>query len=159
MSNRKKEGRGELNLKCNNKYSDMLYLPHHVSAHHPQMPIQDRAAQFAPFAALTGHKDAISETARVTDAKAELDENRKAILDGKLQILQEQMDRHPVVTITYFEPDRQKAGGVYRDVTDSVKKIDEYQHKVVLLGGESISIENIAEIDGELFYSSMDHYI
>lgn len=95
------------------RYDDMLHLPHPTSQKHPRMPISDRAAQFSPFAALTGHEAAVKETARLTDQKIELDESKKAILDAKLQMIVEQIKSQPIVTITYFVPDEKKAGGAY----------------------------------------------
>ena len=120
------------NLKSTHQYDDIIHLAHHVSKTHPPMPIQDRAAQFAPFAALTGHHDAVKETARLTENRMELDENCKVVLDGKLQNIQEQLSSSPVVSITYFEPDLKKAGGTYVTMTGCVKKIDEYERAVVL---------------------------
>lgn len=137
------------NLKSTHQYDDIIHLPHHVSKIHPPMPIQDRAAQFAPFAALTGHHDAVKETARLTEERIELDENCKAVLDGKLQNIQEQSDRNSVVSITYFEPDRKKAGGAYVTLTGCVKKIDEYERAVILTDGTQIPIDEIIEIEEE----------
>lgn len=90
------------------RYDDIIQLPHHVSAVRPQMPIADRAAQFAPFAALTGHDAAIRETARLTDEKAELDENAKEVLDETLRMVQELLPGQPEITVTYFQPDDRK---------------------------------------------------
>lgn len=137
------------NLKSTHQYDDIIHLPHHISKIHPPMPIQDRAAQFAPFAALTGHHDAVKETARLTEERIELDENCKAVLDGKLQNIQEQSDRNSVVSITYFEPDRKKAGGAYVTLTGCVKKIDEYERAVILTDGTQIPIDEIIEIEEE----------
>ena len=86
-------------------YEDILYLEHHVSKKHPQMSIYNRAAQFAPFAALSGHGEAIAETARLTEGKIELDDYEKLKLDEKLYILQERIAEVPEVCITYFRPD------------------------------------------------------
>ena len=91
-------------------YDDILHLPHHVSATHPQMPVSERAAQFSPFAALTGHQKAIKEAARLTDEKIELDENSKTILDQKLQNLLEYSVDPPEATVTYFQKDSKKDG-------------------------------------------------
>ncbi len=137
------------NLKSTHQYDDIIHLAHHVSKTHPPMPIQDRAAQFAPFAALTGHHDAVKETARLTENRMELDENCKAVLDGKLQNIQEQLSSSPVVSITYFEPDLKKAGGTYVTMTGCVKKIDEYERAVVLTDGTKIPIDEIIEIEEE----------
>ena len=94
-----------------NKYDDILYLPHPVSARHPQMPLADRAAQFSPFAALTGHEAAIRETARLTKERVELDESRKEILDERLQMIRENLSEKPEVTFTYFQPDEMAMTG------------------------------------------------
>lgn len=134
-------------------YDDIIHLPHHVSKKHPQMSISDRAAQFAPFAALTGHGAAIKETARLTDARIELDESAKTILDEKLRIIQETLDERPEITVTYFQPDEKKAGGRYVSATGIVKKIDLYRRSVLMEDGRWIPILDIFEIEGELFRS------
>ena len=95
----------------NNRYDEIINLPHHVSKTRPQMPMSDRAAQFAPFAALTGYDSAIKETGRLTDEKIELDEEALTALDMKYQLLMDTFDDAPEVTITYFQPDERKAGG------------------------------------------------
>jgi hypothetical protein len=115
------------------------------------MSVSARAAQFAPFAALTGYGEAVDETARLTDDMIMLDENAKAMLDGKLQIIAEHIGGHPEVTITYFEPDKKKSGGAYRSVTGQVKEIDEYERIVRLCDGMKIPIEQIYGIVSELF--------
>ena len=109
------------------RYDDIIHLPHHVSTAHPPMPAADRAAQFSPFAALAGHEAAIRETARLTDERAELDENAKAVLDEKLRMIQEMLPAHPEITVTYFQPDAKKSGGAYVSVTGRVKKLDLYR--------------------------------
>ena len=128
-------------------YDDIIDLPHHVSVAHPPMPIPDRAAQFSPFAALTGYDTAIKETARLTDEKIELDEYMQADLSVRLNALQDRLDARPEVTITYFQPDKKKSGGSYLTVTGGVKKIDADERTVVLLDGTKISIEDIVAID------------
>lgn len=133
-------------MEYDHKYDDILYLPHHVSKKHPQMSLADRAAQFSPFAALAGHKEALWETGRVTDARVELDENMKAILDGKIQILLEQADAQPETAITYFVPDDKKAGGKYMTVQGCIKKIDEYGQVIKLTDGTEIQICDILDI-------------
>ena len=110
----------------NDKYKEIIDLPHPVSKKHPQMSLRDRAAQFSPFAALTGHSDAIDEAARLTDRRIELDESQIAELDGKLQIIAERIGEHPTVAVTWFRPDEKKAGGAYVEKTGAVKKIDGY---------------------------------
>lgn len=132
-------------------YDDMFDLPHPTSPKHPRMSIIDRAAQFSPFAALTGHEAAIRETARLTDRRVELDEDEKVALNSKLQIIAEHLPERPEVCITYFQADDRKAGGSYEPVIGVVKKIDDLQRIVALENGKRISIEDIFEIDGRLF--------
>lgn len=130
----------------NDHYEDIIKLPHHISPTRNKMSMIDRAAQFSPFAALTGHNAAVKETARLTEEKIELDENEKTILNEKLQIIAEKVKEQPEVTITYFLPDEKKTGGKYVDITGNVKKIDEFEHCVRLVDGTKISIEEIYEI-------------
>lgn len=132
-----------------NKYDDILYLPHPVSARHPQMPLADRAAQFSPFAALTGYEAAIRETARLTKERVELDESRKEILDERLQMIRENLSEKPEVTFTYFQPDERKSGGAYLTVTGRVKKMDGYERRILLEDGTVVPLEEL--IDIELF--------
>jgi len=136
-----------------NPYDDIINLPNHQSATHPHMTAYDRAAQFSPFAALTGYEDAVTETARLTDMKVELDEYGKAALNERLNIIQDTLDEQPEVSITYFLPDKRKSGGAYVTVTGGVKKIDEYEHIVVMLDAMKIPIDDIAKINGEIFCS------
>lgn len=133
------------------QYDDIINLPHHQSATRPHMSNYDRAAQFAPFAALTGYDDAVKETARLTDKKVELDEYSKDTLNERLNMIQDAIDEQPEVSITYFLPDKKKSGGAYVTATDRVKKIDEYENIVLLQDGTKIPIDDIAEIVGEVF--------
>ena len=96
-----------------NNYEDIINLPHHSSTKHKRMPKETRAAQFAPFAALTGHNDAIKETERLTERKIELSEEEKNNLNTKLQILNDIIQTHPEINITYFKKDNKKTGGKY----------------------------------------------
>ncbi|TWH81571.1 YolD-like family protein [Sedimentibacter saalensis] len=132
-------------------YDDIMNLPHHVSATRPHMSAIDRAAQFSPFAALTGYGDAITETARLTGEKVELDEYMKDVLSVRLQIIADQLKEHPEIAITYFQPDEKKSGGAYVTVIGRVKKIDEYERVVVMIDGTRVPIDEIASIDGEIF--------
>ena len=132
-------------------YDDIIHLPHHVSTTRPQMPRENRAAQFAPFAALTGHDAAVGETARLTDEKIELGESAIADLEMKLNLLADKVAAHPEVTITHFRTDAKKDGGAYITTTGAVKRIDDYEHAIVLVGGEIIKISDILEIDSDLF--------
>lgn len=132
-------------------YDDIIHLPHHVSATRPRMPILDRAAQFAPFAALTGFEAAIRETARLTDKRVDLDEDMKAALSDRLQMIADRMEECPQVSITYFQPDERKAGGAYIVAVETVKKIDEYERVVTMTDGKVIPIDEIISIDGGIF--------
>lgn len=126
-------------------YNDILYLPHHASTRHPPMPMSDRAAQFSPFAALTGHSDAIHETERLTGERVELSEEAKILLDQKQQYLAS-LDR-PELTVTYFVADTRKDGGAYVSITGSLKKIDPIERLLILVGGQAISLDDIVEIE------------
>lgn len=134
-----------------NPYEDIIHLPHHVSSTCPQMPLADRAAQFSPFAALTGHGVAIRETARLTDQRRELSEDAQSALGDKLTMLADMTTNHPVVSITYFRPDEKKDGGSYTAVIGAVKKIDDYDRVIILMDGTRIPIRDIWEIESELF--------
>ena len=133
------------------KYDDIINLPHHVSKKHPQMSLHDRAAQFSPFAALTAHKAAINETARLTDEKQILSEDVIAKLNEQLNLIKENIGTNPIVTITHFVPDNKKSGGAYISNTGVVKKIDEYNHTVIMTDKTVIPIEQISEIQSNIF--------
>lgn len=132
-------------------YDDIINLPHHESTKHPRMSALNRAAQFSPFAALTGHEAAISETARLTNTRLELDEDRKEELDEQLQIIREHISLEPEVAITYFVPDTQKEGGSYLQVIGIIKKLDDIDHKIVMKNGTVIPINDIFEIESSIF--------
>lgn len=138
-----------MNSKDNHKYDDIINLPHHTSPGRPRMSVLDRAAQFSPFAALTGYDTAVTETARLTDRRMELDEYEKAVLDERLQLLQKHLSEQPEVTITYFQPDERKAGGAYLSVAGSIKKIDNYARSVIMTDGVKIPIEEIVGLEME----------
>ncbi len=127
-------------------YDDIIDLPHHVSSTRPRMPMIDRAAQFQPFRALTGYEDAVRETARLTDRRMELTEEEKARLDAALQRLMDSISSRPQVSVTWFQPDKRKAGGAYVTTTGRLKKIDDLEGVLILLGGERIVIEDILDI-------------
>ena len=137
----------------NRKYNEIMGLPHHVSKTRPQMPMSDRAAQFAPFAALTGYDAAIKETGRLTDERIELDVEALSALDMKYQLLMEALDEAPEVTITYFQPDERKAGGKYVSAVGAVKKIDDFERRITMRDGTRIPMDDILSIDGGLFSS------
>ena len=132
-------------------YEDIINLPHHVSKTRPQMSMLDRAAQFSPFAALTGYDAAIKETGRLTDEKIEMDEDRKTALDMKQTYLIEMLDEQPEISITYFLPDTKKSGGAYVTVTGNLKRFDEYERLLILTDGKKIPMDVIAVIDSDLF--------
>ena len=132
------------------KYDDIINLPHHTSPKRPRMSMIDRAAQFSPFAALTGYDAAVKETARLTDQRMELDEYEKIALDERLQIIQDHLSEMPEVTITFFQPDDRKAGGAYLSVTGNIKKIDAYEKCIVMMDKQKIPIEEIFGIESEL---------
>lgn len=137
----------------NDNYDDMIDLPHHVSKKHLPMPFMKRAAQFAPFAALSGHNEAIKETARLTRKRKELDEDKKDTLRKKLNLVAQRIEECPKITITYFQPDEIKNGGAYLSIKGYVKKIDEYERNVCLSDGTKIAIDEIFEIESELFHT------
>lgn len=143
-----------------NRYTDMLDLPHHVSSTHPQMPLANRAAQFSPFAALTGYDDQIRETARLTDEQIELSEEEKLRLDEQLRLIQERITTRPdssdagnvSVSITFFRPDTRKDGGSYVTISGAVKRIDTYERKIIFYAengisdGRSVALDDILEL-------------
>lgn len=127
-------------------YEDIIHLPHHVSRTRLPMSLHDRAAQFSPFAALTGYEAAIEETARLTDHQIELSQERIGELDSKLRRLQEEISRQPRAVITYFVPDMHKSGGAYLDAAGEVCKIDLYHRVLFLLDGTGIPVDRIYDI-------------
>lgn len=137
-----------------NPYEDMLDLPHPVSSKHPQMPQIKRAAQFSPFAALTGYEDAIAETARLTQCQAELDEEKQQELNHILTLLQQKINIHPPLEVTYFVPDQKKFGGTYVTVAGTLTKIDTYRKYLLLEPYCEIPLENIYEITSSAIFDS-----
>ena len=135
----------------NHRYDDIINLPNPTSRNHPRMSLSDRAAQFSPFAALTGHEAAIKETARQTDEKLMLSDEVIAEINEKLNLISETIGTQQLVRITYFVPDNKKAGGAYISNAGCVKKIDEYEHAVVMEDKTVIPIEQISDIEGEVF--------
>lgn len=134
-------------------YDDMLNLPHPTSARHPRMSLSDRAAQFAPFAALSGHSAALVETARLTDQRLELDEDEKAALDLKQQMLMDRIGEHPNVAVTWFQPDGKKAGGRYVTTTGRLKRLDEVERVLVMEDKTTVPLDDIIHIEE---YNSSD---
>ncbi len=137
------------------KYKDIINLPHKQSTKRPRMPLLDRAAQFAPFAALTGYDDAINETGRLTDEKTELSEENLNELNMKYQILVDKLDDEKIVSFTYFVPDGTKSGGAYITKQGIVKKVDDYERLITLYDSTKIPMDDILAIDGDIF-NSMD---
>ena len=135
-----------MNSENPNPYADIIDLPHHVSTRHPQMPMEKRAAQFSPFAAMVGHDVAIRETARLTEEQLELSEDEKAVIDGKLQMIRAHIKEQPEVTVTYFQPDEKKSGGAYVTVTGFTRKIDEQRRLLILQNETIIHISEIIDI-------------
>lgn len=133
-----------------NAYDDLIDLAHPTSPRHPRMPILDRAAQFAPFSALTGYDDAIEETARLTDSMSEMTEDHRDQLDRRYQLLLASVERHPQVEITYFLPDARKSGGSYQTVRGNLLRIDEAERIMQLSGGHRISLDAIHRIESEI---------
>ena len=133
------------------KYDDIINTPYHGTRRQKKMSNIDRAAQFSPFAALTGHGEAVKETERLTESFVELDENMKAVLDERIQIIKAVLSKRPEVWITYFVPDQRKEGGSYMEIRGVVKKISEFKRILTMEDGTEIPFDHISEIDGEIF--------
>ena len=127
-------------------YDDIINLPHHTSDHHPRMAMIDRAAQFAPFAAVVGYDDAIAETGRYTDSRTEMGDDELAALDRQMAIIVNNIDSQPEVTITYFVPDERKDGGSYQTLTAQVVKVDETERRLYLSEGTAIYMRDIIRL-------------
>ena len=128
------------------KYDDIINVPHHISSTHPPMSLSNRAAQFAPFAALTGYNEAVRETGRITEERVQLSDDAQMQLNVLLNQLKDTIDEQPVISITYFLPDTTKSGGTYVTVTDSLKKIEEHERLVVMLDDTKIPIDDIVDV-------------
>ncbi len=128
------------------RYDDIINLPHHVSKTRPQMSMRDRAAQFSPFAALTGYDDAVEETARLTDKQYELSEDARNRLDEQLRLIADRIGEQPEIEVTYFVPDELKEGGAYITAIGCIRRIDEYAKELVFADGTRIGLESVAEI-------------
>ena len=133
------------------RYADILNMPHPVSPVHPRMGALERAAQFAPFAALTGYEDAIAEGARLTEESKELGEEALSDLNEKITLLQGRLGEHPPVTVTYFLPDEKKAGGRYVTVSGRIKKLRITERELLLSEGAPISLDAVAQLESPLF--------
>lgn len=128
-------------------YDDIINMPHYTSPKRPRMSMEDRAAQFSPFAALTGYGDVIKETARLTDRKIELTDDARSDLDDKVQYLKENLEKKPKGLFTYFLKDKKKEGGAYVEAQGIIKRINEIDRQILLLDGKVIPIEDILEIE------------
>lgn len=137
-------------------YEDIVNLPHHVSPTRARMSVYDRAAQFSPFAALTGYGDAVEETARLTEQFRDMDESKKNQLDRKLQILVEYQNTKPMVQVSFFVPDERKAGGAYRDFVGRFVKLDDHMRKLVFEQDMRIDIDLVRDIQGDIFAQFMN---
>jgi len=135
-------GNGDLH-----RYDDIIALPHHSSKVRPHMSMRDRAAQFAPFAALTGHSAVLADKARLTEARRDLDEYEIIALERKLQEIQRKISSGPLVDVTWFRKDERKDGGAYLKKTGVAKRIDGYEKKLVLADGEEIPLTDIVDIE------------
>ena len=132
-------------------YEDIIDLPHHVSERRPRMSMMNRAAQFSPFAALTGYDSAIKETARLTDKKIELTEEMQAQLSERINLLRDELHKSPTVEITYFVPDDYKEGGSYHTLQGQIIRIDDVERIFRLCDGTCIHFDDILDISSELF--------
>lgn len=130
-------------MERDHNYEDILYQQRPVSARHSPMSLRDRAAQFSPFAALSGHEEQIDETARLTDGRIELSEEARAELDRTQQWLLDHLDRKPVVSVTYFVPDSRKSGGAYETITGTVKGVDPWERCLLLTDGSRIDLDAV----------------
>lgn len=136
-------------------YNDIINNPHHTSKTRKRMSQSNRAAQFAPFAALTGYDAAIGEASRITETKIELDDKTKEILNMKLSFLKNHIKDRPYVTITYFVPDPKKDGGAYVDYSGNIRVIDELKHSIIFTDRTTISIDVIYDIQSEIFLTPL----
>lgn len=134
----------------NPRYNDMLFMPHPHSLTRRPMTQLGRAAQFAPFAALTGYDDAVHETARLTENQSELDTEQLALMDEKLHALLDIIRDQPEITITYFEPDSQKSGGIHLSITGRIRRVDEVNRQIIFTDRTTIAMDSICEIDCSL---------
>lgn len=138
-------------------YSDIIGLPAPTSQKHSRMPLANRAAQFAPFAALTGYESAIIETKRLTKKRIDLDEDEMQELEYKLKILLDHIDECPIVWVTHFQSDSYKEGGEYLTITGQIKKYNEIKRQLIFLTGEKIWVQNIVDIDSPFFDSFLNN--
>lgn len=140
------------------QYEDIIHMPHHVSTKRPHMSNYDRAAQFSPFAALTGYDSATRETARLTDRQIELSDDKIEAIDAVLQVVGEHIQERPEVTVCYFKPDGKKAGGAYCTLTGRVRKIDGVEKELLFTNATVIPILDILSIRCDELHISSDSY-
>ncbi len=138
-------------MTVSDKYDDIIELEHHVSDSRPHMTAHDRAAQFSPFAALTGFDDAVQESGRLTARRIEPDDEAKEELDEKLRLIMEKQNEHPTVTAVFFLADAKKEGGGYESAEGSVKLVDERERALVFENGISLPIDDIISLSGSVF--------
>lgn len=134
-------------------YEDIVNLPSHISKKYPQPTMLERAARFAPFAAITGYEEMVLEEARETEDRIDLDEGTLADLNRRLNMIQESLEEEPQIKIMYFEPDKRKSGGAYVTITGIVKRIDEYERHMLMADGKKIPIDQIYGLESKLFDS------
>lgn len=145
-------------MKNTGRYDDIIELPHYISKKHPQLGKDSYAAQFSPFAALSGYDGIISETARITDERIELGESDLEILSAKFIIINEHIKEEPTLTFTYFKEDSKKAGGSYLEKTAQLKRIDEIERIFYFTDGTKLSLDDVVDINGNLFDALENEY-
>ena len=129
------------------KYDDIINLEHHVSTKHSRMSLENRSAQFAPFSALTGYEEAVTEEARITENRIDIDEEAKIEVNEKLNYIMKQLEKNIIVSVTYFEKDKKKQGGSYKTIKGIIKKIDDFRKTIEMQTGEIIKIEELKKIE------------
>ncbi len=137
-------------MRSEGSYDAIINLPHHISLKRPQMPMHDRAAQFSPFAALTGYDEAIKEEGRLTSGRIELGEYETELLDRSLRDILEHIDERPYISVIYFEPDERKSGGAYTKKSGRLKRVDEYERKLYFTDGTGVDMDSVIEINQDL---------
>ena len=137
-------------------YDDILHLARPQSKKHRPMPMEDRAAQFLPFAALTGYDAAVSETARLTEARVELDPQEAERLGERLVELAKRQKEQPELSLLYYVPDARKAGGAYVTVSGRLRKITDFPRCIYLTDGSEIPIEDIVAVESPCLRENMD---
>lgn len=133
------------------RYDHIMHLPNPEPTVRPRMAMEKRAAQFAPFAALTGYEESVAEEARLTEEKLELSEDMIDMIDARLAVIQQHIKEQPNIAVTYFIPDNKKAGGRYVTVSGNIRKLDGTGHRIIMTNGTSIPIDDVRFIKGSLF--------